>query len=289
MKKPAIAAAWVPAVLVLLWQGAPGGADEGPEAVYYRVTYDDGTSRDLAGVPDTDEGIERVVRIERHATGYRTHEVLSTGRTTLTVSNAKRTVRREMEWNGAEWVKIEPDEAGAAGAADLAGEVEFVVEDPRRLRHVVAGLELRVEQLSKGVSRAEASLKEAVGTPDEPAARATLDALRRDLGECRDVLDEYEQRLRAAQSLPPAVDAGDGDPEARRLERRLRELRGRLALFELATVDAEGELFAAAGTGDAHAARWDLEAIRGIREALEAEIAATEARLAKLHGPAGPE
>ncbi|MFW6133515.1 MAG: hypothetical protein ACOC8F_06420 [Planctomycetota bacterium] len=266
------AALWAAAAAPRDVRAAPD-APEPPEAVYYRITHSDGRSEDRARPPETDERIVRVVRITRRGAPVKSYEVLSTGPGTLTVANADHVVRHEMRWNGRAWVPVEPAPRPASpGAAPPIGA-------RHRAEHIAAGLALRVEELTERVERAEAAADEAAGTDGEADARARLNAARVRLDECRALLREYRARLGLLGTDAPRRASGE---EARRLRARLRALRSRVALFDLAVVDAEGELHSQSGSDDAHAARWDLEAVRGLRRALLAEIAAVERRLDAL-------
>ncbi|MBS3734442.1 MAG: hypothetical protein KGY99_05895 [Phycisphaerae bacterium] len=244
------------------------------EAVYYRITYADGHSEDRATPPDSSEDIVRVMRITRRAAPVGGHEVLSTGRTSVTVVNADHVMRREMRWTGRAWVPVAAPRPAHRSATPPLGA-------RGRTEHIAGGLALRVAQLAERVVDAEADVSEAAGTPAEAAAQQRLDAAHRRLAECRALLNEYRARLALSASDPTGGAEAD---EVHRLRRRLRALQSRLALFDLATIDAEGELFAQAGRDDAHAARWDLEAVKRMRRALEAEIAAVRRRLSELDG-----
>ncbi len=258
-------------------------------AVYYQVAFSDGTVKDLSAPPRTNQGITRVVRISRKSVGLKGYEVLSTHRGPLIIVNPDQVVREEMTWDGGRWVVPRPAPKAAAGPS--------APPDARALAHVVRGLELRVGELTLAVGEAEKALAGAEGDAARAKAAADLDAARRQVQEARRLHAAYQSVLDRAR--PPAAahaaQARDKAREIAALQASLGRLRARLRLFQAAVVEAEGGLFEDAGSPDAADARWELEALRKIRDELLRQVAAHEKRLGELTGspqadapPGGP-
>ena len=274
------------ALLALVLLG-PSVALASAEAVYYQVTYEDGGVKDLAAVPTTKEGIRRVLRVVRHAPGYGAYEVLSTGEQPLTVVNAARVVRTELKWNGRAWIDPAARKTRPAPAKPEPADAAV-----RGLAHITRGLELRAAELAEAVEKARRQA-EKLNEADRARAQVPISVARSDLAECRSLLAEYRARLAAAVQSEPA-DGGDrttpdaestsnaNAAEIERAEAALARLRARLRFFTAAAVEAEGGLFEEAGTTEATDARWELEAVRKIRDELRRRVAAHEQRLAEL-------
>ena len=112
------------AILVLVGCAAAAQA-QGESIVYYQATYANGNIRDLSAVPDTDKGIERVVRISRIQGPDPGLTILSAGADGATYVKTGRTIRTELRWNGRAWVgrvAARRDQiAGACGSCPPGG------------------------------------------------------------------------------------------------------------------------------------------------------------------------
>jgi hypothetical protein len=160
----------------------------------------------------------------------------------------------------------------------------------RRLEHIARGLALRAEELAGAVAAAEKALAAAEGKDEQAEARRKLARARRDLAECREILAEHVAALRAADNGAAAERAGAEARRAAEARAVLGRLRRRARLFELAAVEAEGNLYESAGTPEASQARWEVEALRKIRDRLRERVRAYEAELreGRPEGPPAP-
>lgn len=124
---------------------SPRGAQAGEDApavpsgtVFYQVTYNDGTIRNLPAVPTENGGIHSVLRVARYEPELPGYVAVSTGNTPVEVLNPGRTARNSMHWDGQAWVAdLAPTPPPKAGAA----------ADPAALRAVLADLQACLAQL----------------------------------------------------------------------------------------------------------------------------------------------
>ncbi len=166
----------LPAVLVLTAAGACALAER-PNFVYYQVTYEDGTVRDLPDAPETDEGIRMVVRIARYEGPDRGYRVLGTGRS-LTLVDRGRTERHQLVWEDGGWVAPEHIEDNRRERLDQQRRTDRPPEaDTARIARLREQLQLLTDlqrRLERDISEAEDAFVAAKDTDDEQAARAEL-------------------------------------------------------------------------------------------------------------------
>ncbi|MBI5724864.1 MAG: hypothetical protein HZA50_12965 [Planctomycetes bacterium] len=127
-------------------QNEPGGKDDSagaaPASIHYQVTYSNGKVADLNAVPQTKEGITRVLRITRYEDGDG-YKVLSTDpdKPVMTIVNPGRTITVGLVWKDGAWVapveavrgEIKIAKSALAPAAELpvpSGQVKLLDGPP---------------------------------------------------------------------------------------------------------------------------------------------------------------
>ena len=200
-----VAAAIATAALLLAAAEADGDAGR---TVFYQVTYDDGTSRDLSAVPDTNRHIRRVLRVTRVEGGAKGMEILSTGPDALTMVSRGQTYRTDLSWNGKAWVAppegpaavviVEPRVAGGAAApAAPAAQAELL-----RLRGEVLDLAARLLASHEALAAAQSKL------PSGGEVSSAVAAARKEIRSC------VAQLVAGAKKLSPAGGAAGKPPAA---------------------------------------------------------------------------
>ncbi len=168
---------------LLVGLAGPALAQMHSVVVYYQVTYEDGTVKDLSRLPANDKGISRVLRIVRLGDDAKGYEIITDSRNVLTLVKPGQTVRQDMVWDGRGWhvfgqAPTQPAEEPVD--ADLAAK--------------------RVDVFAEAVRVASAGARAAQGTDNESKAQAVLAAAefahRRAL---RDLKIAREQAARAAK------------------------------------------------------------------------------------------
>ena len=146
----------------------------GSGMVHYQVTYQNGEVRDMAEPPKTNTGIRMVVKISRYEAPVVGHEVLSTERSRIVISNPPRTYQHKLTWNGSAWV-ADPAQREPQPASAVVKTVK--VDEIVRLRAIVAALERKLKFLNLAVLEQQGGLFEAAGTADATDARFELAAV----------------------------------------------------------------------------------------------------------------
>lgn len=151
---------------------------------YYQVTYDDGDVKDLASIPQTAEGIRRVLRITRVHPSGRGYKVYGTGSTPIAEYNSGRTFRHEMTWDGTSWGvpgerRQQRAAAGSAQTGPKAGLRASLEEEIRTLRETVARMGERLAELDLAVARARRRRELAADDRQREEAQHLLDRLER--------------------------------------------------------------------------------------------------------------
>lgn len=139
--------------VAMLLPPAVASAQQSGPITYYQVSYEDGDLKDLSSPPTTNEGIRDVVQISRYPADTKGYEVLSTGRTPVTVVQAGRTVRTQLLWDGKAWSPPAPP-AVAADRVSLDGNAAVRLEIAR-VQTVAAKLDERVRDLDHAIASGE--------------------------------------------------------------------------------------------------------------------------------------
>ena len=196
---------WLIGGAVLLLAAAAAGGGESGQSVYYQVTYDDGRTRDVTALPETNEGISRVLRIKRIEQGSRGYEIVSTGPQPLTLVSRGQTYRTDMVWNGKAWVapSSDPDVAIVVSAGSPTSPDAAVRAEAARLREKLIAVAGRLLESSEKLATARQTVE-----ASSPAA-AAIEQARRDIQVClAAVLKEAETlagpSTLAKPSLPPS-------------------------------------------------------------------------------------
>ncbi|MGC9453618.1 MAG: hypothetical protein ACP5HU_02030 [Phycisphaerae bacterium] len=194
----------MPAVAtVLLVLGAAVPAEcETPSVVYYQVTRQDGTIEDVSRIPQSDEGIRRVLRISRYEGPDRGYELLSTDRP-LTVIDRGRTERHELIWQDGAWVA--PADVEQRRREQLRQKMsnrprqEVDPAEAERLELQLRILREHMEDLDQRLTEAEDRLLEVRGAEGEQAAREQLRELLVERVRLEEIIARLECRLAAAR------------------------------------------------------------------------------------------
>lgn len=175
-----------------------------PNVVYYQVTYEDGGVRDLSRVPQTDEGIRRVLRIARYEGSDRGYEVLSTDRP-LTVVERGYTQRHELIWRDGAWVAPVDIERRRREALERTQSLPRTrptdSAEAAWLEQQLHGLGERLDEVERLLPQTEDELIEARGTDSEQDARAAM----------RELIIEHDRLLRAIRFVEQRLAAERGE------------------------------------------------------------------------------
>jgi hypothetical protein len=183
--------------------------------VYYQVSYEDGTVRDLDRPPAGKEGVRRVLRIARYHPPRAGREVLSTA-AGLQTYHAGRTEREDLHWDGAAWVGG-PLGGDASQAAGPNAPQRLLDEELRRARELLELARRRVAEADHAIAeltrRLEAAEPEAATAPAE-SETATARALRDRLAQARELRRQalaaraqFARQVRALEALLAADEA----------------------------------------------------------------------------------
>ncbi|MFP3937423.1 MAG: hypothetical protein ACLFVW_03705 [Phycisphaerae bacterium] len=191
----------IAAMVAVLAAAVPVGG-ETPNVVYYQVTRQDGTVEDVSRVPQSDEGIRRVLRIARYEGPDRGYEVLSTDSPPAMIDRG-RTERHELIWRDGAWVapadverkRREELERSAQQPATRPADAEEAGRLELQLRILLE----HMEQLDQRLTEAEDELLEARGGEGAQAARERLRELMTERIRLEEIIERLERRLAEAR------------------------------------------------------------------------------------------
>ena len=162
--------------------------------IYYQVTFENGTVRDLTEIPKSHKGIRRVIRIARFEPDSKGYRVISTEGPALRLVHTGRTVRQDLGWNGVAWVAPQEELRPSAPHPEPVA-MSGIQQETRRIEAVLKVLENRLKQLDHDVAAAERELASRKGTKTEPAATKKLNKVVQDRKNLMETIKQYKQTL----------------------------------------------------------------------------------------------
>lgn len=187
---------------------AGAGVEQAAGVIYYQVTFDGGTVRDLAEPPKTRKGIRRVVRIARFDADFKGYQVLTTEGAAMRLVHTGRTVKHELTWNGTAWVAPQ-DRAKPSAQPAGTTKMPAIQQEVRKIEAVLIALNERLKQHDHTVAQAERKLTSVKGTEAETAAAQDLKKARKSRQELLAIIKQYQRTLEAMK------DAAGGKNAAR--------------------------------------------------------------------------
>lgn len=180
---------------------AQAAGQTGDRVVYYQVSYKNGDVRDLDNVPDTNEGIIRVVRMMRvdnnpSGEGY---EEISTGEVAHVSVEAAETYRNELKWNGKAW--LAPEDIEAAKNAESADDSALVKREIAKTRKILEKLKASLREHDAAVGAAQRQYENAKGADDEDNKAAALKKAQAAQKAVADSVSLYENHIKALNEI----------------------------------------------------------------------------------------
>ncbi len=185
------------AVVVTLLCGSAGAGDgvgKGAGVIYYQVTFDNGTVRDLTEIPKSRKGIRRVLRIARFDADFKGYQVISTEGPALRLVHTGRTVKQDLAWNGAAWVAPQEGSSPSPPPPDPPA-TSAIKQETRRVEAVLKALKERLKQLDHTAAEEERELASRKGTEPEAAAAQNLTKTAQDRKKLLETIEQYKRTL----------------------------------------------------------------------------------------------
>ncbi len=187
---------------------ASAGVEQAAGVIYYQVTLDGGTVRDLSEPPKTRKGIRRVVRIARFDADFKGYQVLTTEGAAMRLVHTGRTVKHELTWNGKAWIAPQ-DRPKPSAQPGGTTKMPAIQQEVRKTEAVLSTLNERLKQHDHAVAQAERKLTSVKGTEAETATAQNLKKARHDREKLLATIKQYQRTLEALK------DAAGGKNAAR--------------------------------------------------------------------------
>ena len=187
---------------------AAAGVEQAAGVIYYQVTLDGGTVRDIAEPPKTRKGIRRVVRIARFDADFKGYQVLTTEGAAMRHVHTGRTVKHELTWNGTAWIAPQ-DRPKPSAQPGGTTKMPAIQQEVRKTEAVLSALNERLKQHDHAVAQAERKLTSVKGAEAEAAAAQDLKKARQDREKLLATIKQYKRTLDALK------DAAGGKNTAR--------------------------------------------------------------------------